>query len=62
MTTISIVASGTRGDVQPYVALGKGLAAAGYRVRVLASSNFEGLVTSAGLEFGSTGENIEEIV
>lgn len=62
MSTIAIVTSGSRGDVQPYVALGKGLARSGYRVRVLASSNFEALVTSAGLEFGSTGENIEEII
>ncbi len=56
---ISIVASGTRGDVQPYIALGKGLKAAGYSVRVLTSDDFETLVIGAGLEFSSTGESIE---
>jgi sterol 3beta-glucosyltransferase len=59
---IAIVASGTRGDVQPYVALGSGLKAAGYNVRVLTSENFESLVAGAGLGFASTGENIEDII
>ena len=43
MMTISIVASGSRGDVQPYIALGQGLKAAGYHIRLLASENFEPL-------------------
>jgi sterol 3beta-glucosyltransferase len=59
---IAIIASGTRGDVQPYVALGSGLKAAGYGVRVLTSENFESLVAGAGLGFASTGENIEDII
>lgn len=59
---ISIVASGTRGDVQPYVALGRGLKDAGYTVRILTSDDFEGLVTEAGLEFCSTGISVEAIV
>ncbi len=62
MIEISIVASGTRGDVQPYVALGKGLKDAGYNVRLLTSDSFESLVTGAGLGFCSTGESIEEIL
>ncbi len=62
MTNISIVASGTRGDVQPYVALGKGLKEAGYNVRLLSSENFETLVREAGVEFYSTGESIEAII
>ncbi|MCU0500062.1 MAG: glycosyltransferase [Anaerolineae bacterium] len=61
MTQITIVASGSRGDVQPYVALGKGLLAAGYRVRLLASENFASLATEAGLAFASTGLSIEAI-
>lgn len=61
MTQIAIVASGTRGDVQPYVALGKGLKDAGYTVRLLASENFAPLATDAGLDFASTGISIEEI-
>ncbi len=62
MITISIVASGSRGDVQPYIALGQGLKAAGYNIRLLASENFETLAKEAGLDFCSTGENIEAII
>jgi sterol 3beta-glucosyltransferase len=60
MSEIAVVASGTRGDVQPYVALGKGLQDAGYKVRLLASENFESLATEAGLRFYSTGIGPEE--
>lgn len=56
---ITISASGSRGDVQPYVALGKGLKEAGYLVRLLTSDDFESLVQDAGLEFRSTGPSIE---
>jgi UDP:flavonoid glycosyltransferase YjiC (YdhE family) len=51
MTHITIIASSTRGEVQPYVALGKGLKDAGYSVRLLASENFATLATDAGLDF-----------
>jgi sterol 3beta-glucosyltransferase len=57
---ISVVASGTRGDVQPYLALSKGLQDAGYNARLLASENFEALVTEAGIPFGSMGMGAEE--
>ncbi len=46
-----IVAAGTRGDVQPYVALGEGLQAAGYRVRLVTHEPFAGLVRRHGLAF-----------
>jgi sterol 3beta-glucosyltransferase len=59
---IAIAASGTRGDVQPYVALGKGLRAAGHQVRLLTSDDFAGLVGDAGLEFASMGESIEKML
>ncbi len=62
MPTISIVASGTRGDVQPYIALGKGLKDAGYGVRVLTNENFESLVTGAGLTFCPVGDSIEALI
>ena len=48
---LAILAAGSRGDVQPYVALGHGLQAAGHQVRLLATPDFESLVTGAGLEF-----------
>jgi sterol 3beta-glucosyltransferase len=62
MQHISIVASGSRGDVQPYIALGQGLAQAGFSVRLLTSDDFEPLVTGAGLVFCSTGGSIEAVI
>lgn len=59
---ILIIAMGSRGDVQPYVALGKGLKAAGHVVRLLTHENFEGLVNSYGLEFYRARGNVQEFV
>jgi sterol 3beta-glucosyltransferase len=59
---IAITASGSRGDVQPYVALGKGLKAAGHDVRVLTSEDFQSLVEDAGLQFVSVGTSIEAML
>ncbi|KDN17367.1 glycosyltransferase [Amycolatopsis rifamycinica] len=50
---VVIVAPGSRGDVQPCVALGCGLAAGGDRVRILAAPGFRVLVESHGLGFAS---------
>lgn len=47
---ITILAPGSRGDVQPYVALGVGLARAGHDVRVVTTRDFAELVTSYGLQ------------
>lgn len=62
MTRITIITAGSRGDVQPYIALGRGLLRAGHAVTVLATANFESLVTEAGLGFRSMGRSIEERV
>ncbi|RME87740.1 MAG: glycosyltransferase [Anaerolineae bacterium] len=48
---ITILTAGSRGDVQPYVALGKGLQAAGHRVRIAAHHPFRDFVERRGLEF-----------
>lgn len=50
---ITIIAVGSLGDVQPYLALGLGLQAAGHKVRFAACANFETFVRSRGLEFFS---------
>ena len=47
---ITIMAPGSRGDVQPYVALGAGLRRAGHSVRVVTTKDFASLVTAHGLE------------
>ncbi|MBI3242142.1 MAG: glycosyltransferase family 1 protein [Chloroflexi bacterium] len=47
--TVTLLTSGTRGDVQPYVALGLGLQAAGWRVVVATHPEFRSLVEGYGL-------------
>jgi sterol 3beta-glucosyltransferase len=49
---ITIITLGTRGDVQPYLALAKGLQVAGHQVKVATGANFEGFVRDAGVEYG----------
>ena len=46
---IAILAFGTRGDVQPLVALGKGLKKRGHQVRLVAGANFKGWIEAQGL-------------
>lgn len=58
---IAIIATGSRGDVQPYVALGKGLQNAGNVVRFVTHHNFEDLVTSHGLEFWPVEADVQSI-
>ncbi len=48
---ITIATMGTRGDVQPYVALGKGLQRAGHTVRIATFANFAPFVQRHGLAF-----------
>lgn len=62
MQTIAILTGGSRGDVQPYIALGKGLKAAGYTVRLIASDDFEALVNEAGLIFCSIGLSVNALL
>jgi sterol 3beta-glucosyltransferase len=59
MMRIMIMAMGSRGDVQPYVALGKGLKAAGHSVRLATHENFESLVNSHELEFYPLKGNVQ---
>ncbi len=56
---ITIIAAGSRGDVQPYVALGRGLQAAGHAVQLLATQGFQSLVAEYGLDFVALGGAVE---
>ena len=49
---IFIVTIGSRGDVQPYVALGQGLKGAGHSVTICTCSNFEPFIAKHGLNYG----------
>jgi UDP:flavonoid glycosyltransferase YjiC (YdhE family) len=48
---ITIPTTGSHGDVQPYVALGRGLQAAGHRVRLATHADFKDFVRGHGLDF-----------
>lgn len=47
---VTLLAVGSRGDVQPYLVLGRRLTARGHTVRVAAPASYRGLVEAAGLE------------
>ena len=52
---VTILAAGTRGDIQPFVALGRGLRDAGYDVTLAANSEFRALVHEYGVPFRALG-------
>ncbi|KAI5123707.1 hypothetical protein M0805_000302 [Coniferiporia weirii] len=53
---------GTRGDVQPYIALAKGLMADGHKVRIATHGEFKEWVESHGIEFGYVGGDPAELM
>jgi len=59
---ITLLTVGTRGDVQPYVALGGGLRHAGYDVRIATHEAFEELVLGNGLEFAPLTVDIQAVM
>ncbi|XP_051139750.1 sterol 3-beta-glucosyltransferase UGT80B1 isoform X2 [Andrographis paniculata] len=52
---IAILVVGTRGDVQPFLAVAMRLQQYGHRVRLATHSNFRGFVKSAGVDFYPLG-------
>jgi len=58
---IAIIATGSRGDVEPYLALGKGLKQAGHVVRLVTHQDFEGFVNSHGVEFWPFEGSVQDI-
>jgi sterol 3beta-glucosyltransferase len=59
---ITIIAYGTRGDVQPLVALGTALAVQGHRVRMVASPNFNRWIQDHGLEAAPATVDIQAMM
>jgi UDP:flavonoid glycosyltransferase YjiC (YdhE family) len=53
---------GSRGDVQPFIALGKVLLTYGHRVRLATHATFKSFVEDAGLEFFSIGGDPAELM
>ncbi|GLB35572.1 putative glycosyltransferase family 1 protein [Lyophyllum shimeji] len=59
---IVIMIVGSRGDVQPYVALGRRLAEDGHRIRMATHETFRSFVTDAQLEFFDIGGNPQDLM
>jgi sterol 3beta-glucosyltransferase len=59
---ITILALGSRGDVMPYVTLGKGLRAVGHQVRFVTFENFEPLVAAQDLDFHPVRGDVQRIL
>jgi sterol 3beta-glucosyltransferase len=57
---ITIIALGSRGDVQPCVALGEGLQRAGHDVRLAAYGVFRALAQDHGLAFATVGGDVRQ--
>ncbi|OBZ79076.1 Sterol 3-beta-glucosyltransferase [Grifola frondosa] len=53
---------GSRGDVQPYIALAKGLLADGHRVRIATHGEFKEWIEAHGIEFGYVGGDPAELM
>jgi sterol 3beta-glucosyltransferase len=62
MMNITIIAFGTRGDVQPFLALGQGLERAGYQVSVVAGANFESWIEQHGLKAANSSVDIQSVM
>ncbi len=59
---IAITTVGTRGDLQPYIALGLGLKQAGHEVLIVSSKNEELFVKNYGLDFFSLSVDIQKLM
>ena len=59
---IVLLASGSRGDAQPYVALGVGLIKKGHEVCIATAENFKEYVTSYGLDFYAIQGDISKVM
>lgn len=59
---IAILITGSRGDVQPFIALGNKLQEYGHRVRIGTHPNFRDHVKDNGLEFYSIGGDPEQLM
>ena len=59
---ILIIAFGTRGDVQPMVALGLALQERGHSITLLVSSNFKSWVEEFGLQVATARVDIQQMM
>lgn len=62
MKTITLLTSGTQGDVIPYIALGEGLQNAGYNVRIAAPIGFANLIQQSKIKFSPYEGNPSDLL
>lgn len=60
--SIAMLVTGTRGDVQPFIAIGQRLQRDGHRVRLATHAEFRDFVESNGLEFYPLGGDPRELI
>jgi UDP:flavonoid glycosyltransferase YjiC (YdhE family) len=58
---ITVLTHGTRGDVQPYIALAQGLESAGHHLRIAADISFKDFVQDQGLEYFPAGDYVASL-
>ena len=59
---LTLFAAGSRGDIQPCVALGRRLQQAGYRVRLAAPEDFAGFVQEHGVDFYPLRGDVQQLM
>ncbi|CAJ0915764.1 19753_t:CDS:10 [Entrophospora sp. SA101] len=58
----TLLTIGSRGDVQPYIALAKGLICEGHKVRIATHGEYKDWIESHGIEFGCVGGDPAELM
>lgn len=59
---ITILTTGSRGDVQPFIALGQGLKQAGYQVKLATHDTFQEMAQQYGLEFAAIAGDVQAMM
>lgn len=59
---ITLPVIGTRGDIQPFIVLAKGLKASGYEVTLAAPKNYEAWILDSGLDFFPLMDDIQPLL
>lgn len=59
---VALLSTGSRGDVQPLIALALGLIKAGHQVSICASPNHEKMVVKYGIEFRPIGVDTQKLL
>jgi sterol 3beta-glucosyltransferase len=62
MMLITMLTTGTRGDTQPFMALGLELKKKGYRVRIAASEAYQDFIESYGFEYAMLRGDVSKII